>query len=219
MFFFSSYMTIALLITFFLCFSLFALWLSAKRKAEFDRSLELVFLRILIPKKESDQDEKKETTRDFREYIGLTEQLFSSLRTIYSSSMSAKMFGQKCLSFEYVAHKGEIFFFVVVPRPLKELVEKQITSFFSDAIIDEEEEMDIFADRKVARAQSLGLKKPFYLSIKTHQKLESDPINALTNALSKMGAEESCAIQILLSPIEDGWQKKGEVFMKKFSKK
>jgi len=194
-------------------------WMFLRRKIEFERSVEMVFFRVLIPKKESDQDEKKETTRDFREYIGLTEQLLSSLKAIYSGSLRAKIFGQQYISLEYVTHLGEISFLVVTPKAMRNLVEKQITSFFSDAVIDEIEEMDIFKDRQSAGAVMIGLKKPFYMGIKTHQKLESDPINAITNALSKLQSDESCVVQILLRPVADGWQKKGEKFMKAYAKK
>ena len=41
----------------------------------------MTFLRILIPKKDSEMDEKKETVRDFKEQISLMEQLLSSLKT------------------------------------------------------------------------------------------------------------------------------------------
>jgi hypothetical protein len=37
--------------------------------------------------------------------------------------------------------------------------------------------------------------------------LESDPINNITNALSKLEEDESAVIQILLKPIQDDWQK------------
>jgi len=47
---------------------------------------------------------------------------------------------------------------------------------------------------------------PFFFPIKTYQKLESDPINNITNAFSKLEDDESAAIQIVLKPIDDDWQ-------------
>jgi hypothetical protein len=44
------------------------------------------------------------------------------------------------------------------------------------------------------------------LPIKTYQKLESDPINNIVNAFSKLEEDESGVIQILLKPIDDDWQ-------------
>jgi len=37
--------------------------------------------------------------------------------------------------------------------------------------------------------------------------LESDPINNITSALSKLEEDESASVQILLKPIDDDWQK------------
>jgi len=55
-------------------------------------------------------------------------------------------------------------------------------------------------------ATYLNTKKLFFFPIKTYQKLESDPINNITNAFSKLEEDESAAIQILLRPIDDDWQ-------------
>lgn len=63
---------------------LFIVFLYTKRRIDFRRSIDMVFLRILIPKKESEQDDRKETTRDFKEQISLMEQLLSSLKSLHS---------------------------------------------------------------------------------------------------------------------------------------
>lgn len=167
----------------------------------------MVFLRILIPKKESDQDEKKETVRDFKEQISLMEQLLSSLKSLHSGSWKSKIFGQDYISFEYIAYKQEIYFYVVIPKKAKNLIEKQISAFYSDAVIDEAEEIDIFKDKKVVKWVELVLKKSFVYPIRTYQKLESDPMNTITSTLGKLGEWEAASVQILLSPISDTWQK------------
>jgi hypothetical protein len=51
---------------------------------DFNRSINATFLKILIPKKESDLDEKKETIKDFKEQISLMEQLLVSFKSMYS---------------------------------------------------------------------------------------------------------------------------------------
>ncbi|MDP2104032.1 MAG: DUF87 domain-containing protein, partial [Candidatus Gracilibacteria bacterium] len=181
--------------------------LYGKRRYDFRRSIDMVFLRILIPKKESDQDEKKETVRDFKEQISLMEQLLSSLKAIHTKSLRSWIFGQDYISFEYIAYGQEIHFFVVVPKKAKNLIEKQISAFYSDAVIDEVDEIDIFANKKVVRAVELVLKKPFVYPIRTYQKLESDPMNTITSTLGKLGEGEAASVQILLSPISDTWQK------------
>jgi hypothetical protein len=44
----------------------------------------MAFLRVLIPKKDSEQDERKDTTRDFKEQVSLMEQLLASLKSLHS---------------------------------------------------------------------------------------------------------------------------------------
>lgn len=187
--------------------SLSIVFLYTKRRIDFRRSIDMVFLRILIPKKESEQDERKETTRDFKEQISLMEQLLASLKSLHSGGLRSKLFGQDYLSLEYVAHKQEIYFYVVVPKKAKNLIEKQISAFYPDAVIDETEELDIFQDKKVMKGVELVLSKSFHYPIKTYQKLESDPMNTLLSTLGKLGETEAASIQILLSPISDTWQK------------
>ncbi|EKD66707.1 MAG: hypothetical protein ACD_49C00021G0022 [uncultured bacterium (gcode 4)] len=211
-------MTIEILVILIIAIWGYFAYFSLRKKSDFKRSLNMTFLRILIPKKDSEMDEKKETVRDFKEQISLMEQLLSSLKTIYSGSFKSKFFGQDYISLEYLAANREINFYLVVPKKAQNLVEKQITGFYPDAIIDEVQEYNIFKNRKVVKAISLSLKKDFFLPIKTYQKLESDPINNITNAFSKLSQFEACSVQILLKPSSDDWQNKTEKALKQLKK-
>ena len=185
----------------------FAIVFFLRKRHNFKRALNLTFLKVTLPKKESDLDEKKETTKDFKEQIALMEQLLASLKSIYSNKILTKILGQDIISFEYIAYEWEIFFYVVIPKKYKALIEKQINSFYVDAVIEEDIEPNIFENKKYIEWTYINTKKDFFLPFKTYQKLESDPINNITNALSKLEEAESAAIQILLKPVDDDWQK------------
>ncbi len=200
---FYSYTTIAIILFIIIFITIKIL----RKKIDFNRTLNLTFLKITLPKKDSDLDEKQETLKDFKEAISIMEQLFSSLKSIYSGKILKKILWQDTLSFEYVAHNSEILFYIVIPKNYKYLIEKQINGFFTDAIIEETTEVNIFANRKYHEWTYLYTEKDFSFPIKTYQKLESDPINNITNALSKLEEDESAVIQILLKPIQDDWQK------------
>lgn len=174
----------------------------------YKHTLDTVFLRVTLPKKDSDNDAKKETTKDFKEMVGLMEQLLASLKSTYSGKILKKILGQDTLSFEYVAHDHEIFFYVTCSKNYKKLLEKQINGFYPDAIVEETKEINIFLERKHASSAYIYTKKRFYYPIKTYQKLESDPINNITNAFSKLDDDQSAVIQIMLKPIDDDWQGK-----------
>lgn len=159
-----------------------------------------------MPRKNSDLDEKQETQKDFKETAALMEQLLSSLKSIYSGKIKKKILWQDFLSLEYIAHEWQIFFYVVCPKEYKDLIEKQINWFYPDAIIEETKEINIFKNRKYYEWTYLFTQKPYYFPIKTYQKLESDPINNITNAFSKLEEDESAAVQLLIKPISDDWQ-------------
>lgn len=160
-------------------------YLSLRRKLAFQRSIEMTFLRVIIARKDSDQDEKHDTVKDFREQISIMEQLLASMKSLYKSTVSGWLFGQEYISLEYVAHKQEIYFYIVVPKHSKLLVEKQILGFYPDAFIEETEEVNIFEGRSVVTGEIMKLKKPDHFPIRTYQKLESDSMNAILSAFGK----------------------------------
>lgn len=181
-------------------------YLRAKR--DFKRSLDMAFLRVMMPKKDSDLDEKRETIKDFKEMISLMEQLLASLKTIYSRKILYKILGQDLISLEYVSINNQLYFYIVVPKNYKNLVEKQINWFYPDAVIEETQEINIFEKKKYSETTHIYLTKEYAYPIKTYQKLESDPINNITNAFSKLEEDESATIQIMLKPVSDDWQDK-----------
>jgi hypothetical protein len=135
------------------CTSLVGIFLYLKLRKRFEekRSRNMSFLRVMISRKDSDLDEKQDTVKDFREQISIMEQLLASLKSLYSPSFRSWLYGQDYLSLEYVAHQEEIYFYIVVPKKSKMLVEKQITGFYPDCAIEETEEINIFEGRKVVR--------------------------------------------------------------------
>ena len=135
--------------------------------------------------------------------------LFESLHAIYSSDYVNLITGQDFFSCEYVVLEGLLRFFVVVPRKLRSLVEKQITAFYSDVFIDQVEDYSIFREGYRSSGMYVRLAKPNMYPVRTYQFLGSDPFNNIANTLSKISPDEGVAIQIMLRPLPDGWQKKG----------
>jgi len=181
-----------------------------RRLADRKREEDLVFLQLLVPKKESREEKDAESDqfgKDFKEVIGVMDHLYQSLHSIKKGGMKTKWTGQPFFSLEYAALAGEILFFVVCPRRIAPLVEKQITSFYPDTIIDEVEDYNIFTEHSMTSAKSLFPKKPYTAVFKTYQSQKSDPLNAITNAFSKLKSDEGAAVQFVLRPA-DGWQKK-----------
>ena len=180
--------------------------------ADKDRMLNMVFLRIMVPKKESkedQQDEQGSRGTDFKEPIGVASQLFESLHSIYSGKLKSYFIGQDFFSLEYAATENQISFYIVAPRDLKSLIEKQVTATYPDAYIDEVEDYNLFQEGGKYAATTLQLSKDYIYPIRTAEYMNSDPLNNLTNALSKLSYDDGAAIQFVVRPKKDGWQKRG----------
>jgi hypothetical protein len=191
-----------------------ALILLSRILADRRRMRQLVFLQILMPKKEGKDDKEKaseefSTGKTFKDVVGVMDHLFNSLYSIYDSHKIRRFFSaQPFFSVEYAALDGEILFYFVVPRPLVSMVEKQVTSFYPDAVIDEVEDYNIFTKESHTSSTYLLPTRPCYFPLKTYETLKSDPLNAITNAFSKLEKDEGAAVQIILRPKKSGWHKK-----------
>lgn len=183
-------------------------WWQYRKNIAKRRSEEMAFLRVTMARKDSDTDEKNDTIRDFKEQISLMEQLLSSLKSLYRGSFSGWLFGQDYISFEYTAHKNEIYFYIIIPKHAKLLVEKQIIGFYPDCFIEETDEVNIFQKREYITGEALILKKNEEFPIRTYQKLEADAMNAILSALGRLDEHTSATIQILLKPEDDDWQQR-----------
>ena len=191
-------------------FLLHRMWMDRKRMED------LVFLQLLVPIKESKEDketgsEQFSTGQDFKEVLGVMDHLYRSMYSAYNTKLSRFWKGQSFFSLEYAALAGEILFFVVCPRSIAPLIEKQITSFYPDTVIDEVEDYNIFTNKSVASAQVLLPTKTYTNVFRTYEELKSDPLNTITNAFSKLSITEGAAIQFVLRPHKSGWQKKLQV--------
>ena len=197
---------------------LFFFWWQYRKNIAKRRSKEMAFLRVVMARKDSDSDEKKETIRDFKEQISLMEQLLSNLKSLYRGNFVGWLLGQEYISFEYTAHANEIYFYLVVPRKSKLLVEKQIIGFYPDCLIEETSEINIFENRKSVLGEAMILKKDDEFPIRTYQKLESDSMNAILSALGRLSENTSATIQILLKPEDDNWQNRIKKMIRKEEK-
>ena len=186
-----------------------------RRAHSIGRSYRMTFLKVAIPKKESKEDRERDTeafssaSHDFKDVVGVMSQFFDSLHSIYSSMYTAKFKGQPFLSMEYAVVDDLIDFYFVCPSELTSTIEKKLTGFFSDVYIEEVEDYNIFRENSKVFGRHIFCVKPPMYPIRHAEFLNSDPINNIVNSLSKIEPDEGAALQILVKPMNDGWQKKG----------
>ena len=177
------------------------------------RERELVFLQILTPRKESKEDKEQEseqysTGKSFKDVVGVMDHLFQTLSSLKIGGIKRYWKGSHFFSLEYAALAGEILTFIVAPRRIVPLIEKQITSFYPDAVIDVVEDYNIFTKNSVTAATYMNPSKSFEFPFRTYEHLKSDAYNSVTNAFSKLKTDEGAAVQIVVRPAKSGWQKK-----------
>lgn len=187
---------------------LFVAWY--KHRDREDKSLEMVTLQIAVP-------------RDNEIKIDAMEQVFSSLASIKKGS--PYWFGwfswlvvQPHISFEIVARKDDIKFYIVVPEKLRDLVEKQIHGGYPGAEIKIVDEPVIFDEAGQVEYSWLVLRNASYNPLNVYKNLATDPMASLTSALAKMGDGEGAHVQILIAPADSKWKGKGRAWIAKTKK-
>lgn len=205
---------ITVLVLFGLALILPAVIVFSRFRANKQRCLSMTFLKIRIPKNESKEDKEREADsmgaqRDFKETLGVMKQLFESLYALEESKWIKWFVGQDFLSFEYVVQDNQIDFYVVLPRKLMTVVEKQITSFYPECFVEEVPDYNLFQENSKVAYCFMHLAKESIFPIRTYQRMTADPLNNITNVLSKFEAHEGAAIQVMIRPETSNWQAKG----------
>jgi hypothetical protein len=187
-------------------------------KMKLNKSLNstLDVIKVSKPKKPDSYQDSEKKTQGEKEEISIMEQLFATLANIQTERnfLWRFLYGPPQITLEMaVPSDGEqISFYVSMPRKLKELVEKQIHSFYSGAHIERVDDYTIFRPNGYTAGSWLKLKKNSAFPIKTYQRLESDPLHNLANAFSKLeDPEEGACLQVVFRKSTDGSVKsKGE---------
>lgn len=184
-----------------------AVLLLRRRTQQQRQELDKKALKIILPKPAVASEER----RDPKEIIGVMEPVFAALHHYFEHNVWKRFWhGQPTFTFEIVANNSEIFFYVFVPVAYLQQIEHQIHAQYPTAHIEIAHDYDVFVDQEGGSAiGALKLNRQFIFPIRTYKTLESDPLSALTSTLSKIG-EGKAAIQILIQPANQIWQKSTE---------
>jgi len=203
--------TIILLVTVALFSGIFLVMRSFFRfryQIKYSVNMELEIIRVAKVEKEPSSGSEAES---WKEEVSAMEQLLVSLAKlkIKKSFFSGIFYNPPYVSLEIAnpSNSEEIFFYVAVPKKFRESIEKQIHSYFSNASIEKVSEYTIFSPKSYTATTVLELKNKYALPIKTYEHMDVDPLNEITNSLSKFKTEEEGAsVQLVLVPAEDGWR-------------
>ncbi len=178
----------------------YMLFLAWKYRNREQHSLDTVLLQVAVP-------------RDNEIKIDAAEQMFASLHSLYHDDKLAFLKPQEHLSFEIVAKREDVRFYVAIPKKHKDLVEKQIHGSYPGADVREVEEYNIFSENGKVAFAALRLKNANFCPIRIYKDLPVDPLSTITSVLAKMGEGEGAAIQVLVQPTGGKWRRQGRGYI------
>ncbi|MEK7618067.1 MAG: type IV secretory system conjugative DNA transfer family protein [Patescibacteria group bacterium] len=170
------------------------------------RTMDWVFLEIQMPKESSEEKEQQrvKAEEEKKHMISVGEQLFTTLSE--SGNSRGWLKGKDYYSFEIACTEKKISFFINCPKHLQQLVEKQLQAQYPHAFLEQVRGYNPFQKGAEVEVRELCLNKKYVYPFRTYKITETDPLNALTNAMSKLQENEGAAIQYVISPAGTGWQ-------------
>ncbi|MGK2849193.1 MAG: type IV secretory system conjugative DNA transfer family protein [Minisyncoccota bacterium] len=180
-------------------------------------NMDLEMVRVIRKQKPEGGNQGAEA---WKEEILAMEQLLSSLTTLkVKGSIIKRLFFDTPTMVLEIANPSsseEIFFYLSFPKRFRESAEKQIHSFFPQAVIEKVSDYTIFSPDNVTAVSVLELTHQQPLPLRTYRTVDIDPLNEISNALSKLKTvEEGAAIQILLTGSGSHWRKEGKIIAQK----
>ncbi|MBI3232161.1 MAG: type IV secretory system conjugative DNA transfer family protein [Candidatus Doudnabacteria bacterium] len=170
------------------------------------RTMDWVFLEIQMPKENAEEKEQQrvKTEEEKKHLIAVGEQLFTTLSE--SGHSKGWLKGKDYYSFEIACTDKKISFFINCPKHLQQLVEKQLQAQYPHAFVEQVRGYNPFQKDGSVEVQELQLSKQYVYPFRTYKNTETDPLNALTNAMSKLFENEGAAIQYVIAPAGTSWQ-------------
>lgn len=177
------------------------------------QTLQMKVLRITIPQHAGDKENQQRTVR---EQLAKVEDLYVSLGAIqpyryanvFRNAWSTFWYGRgDHIALEIVVQQSVLSLYVATPAHLRQFVEQQIHGQYKLAHVEEVPDYNIFSPHGKVFGGYLGLKKRSLFPLRTYQKFEDDPLDAIFTALSRLPRDQAAAVQILIRPASPSWQR------------
>lgn len=187
-----------------------------------ERGLKMVPLLIHLPPGSDDTEVGSRDVREvIQEKVSQAEAMYSIIASTATKGFKSNFYGQRHIAFEIVGHSGVVNFYAFVPVALTELVKQAILSSYPTAQLEEVEEHNIFSQTgKIAGTTGgeLTLSKEYPYPIATASETKRDAMQSILNALANLGEEDGAAIQLLIRPAKEGWDKRSKDLVAKTKK-
>ncbi|MDP3986383.1 MAG: type IV secretion system DNA-binding domain-containing protein [Candidatus Veblenbacteria bacterium] len=176
-------------------------------------SLGMTTLLVLVPRQPMTPEGKPVALdhRTFQEQLGVGEVLWSALGGLHAQGGLLNWLKGRTdhLALEVVAQEGMVSFYLVVSEGLRTFVEQEVHAVYPLAVLQEVADYNVFLPRGVSLGTSLHLSRASAFPLKTYRQLESDPMESMLNALSKVAAPDSAAVQLVVRSAPRRWRRHG----------
>ena len=177
----------------------------------YERGLKMVPLYIHIPPAGDDLEGNGRDERDItEEVLSQAQVMYNIIASTATKGFKSRIYGQRHVSFEVVAHEGLVHYYVVAPVIMVDVITQAVAAAYPSARLEEVSERNIFNPAGKMSGTIGGeftLKKNFAHPIATYQETKRDAARAMLNALSAASREDGIGIQILIRPAYTGWSK------------
>ena len=152
--------------------------------------------------------------RDNEIEVQAAEQMYAGIASLYKGGRINNIKKiQDFVSIEIVGFPELIKFYIVCPKKHEMLIQKLIHGVYPSAEVKMTREYNIFAEGSYVSYAELKLGKDNHFPIRTHESLKADSLSILSSAMARFRAGEAGAIQIVISPADPKWTKKGRKFL------
>jgi len=168
-------------------------------------------LRVTLPKEQQeDENAQSLSAEQVKERIAIAEIFFSTLGGVKAQrGWNAFWYGRNDhFALEIVADKeGLVTFYAAVPLFQQQYFVQQVQAQYESAELEEVEDYNIFEPQGVVYGSRLKLKKSYIFSVNTYDKMESDPLNSITNVLSQFEKQEGAVVQFVVRSARPEWHR------------
>jgi hypothetical protein len=188
-----------------------------KSQSRSSKAFNRVVMRVMVPKERKSEGQGGQVGADDRleqvkEEIAITDTFFSTIAGLRAQKgLWYWLVGRTDhFSFEIVVHNQMISFYADVPRKMQQFFQQQIHAQFPQAQIDEMTDYNIFSEKSAIIGAYVTNTEHDAFPFKTYKDMESDPLSALLNPLSKItGDDDAAAIQFVIYSAHKKWRRKG----------
>lgn len=167
------------------------------------KNINKVFFEVRLP--QNNENEISAAEQMFAGLIGISKKL-TGMKKYFDAKAS--------VSFEVVAFKDNIRFFVVCSSKIAGLVDRQINGTYPTAEILQSKEYNLFPDDSKVAYAALKLDKEARVPVRTYEDLPVDTLSTLLDAFSKLQHGEAAAFQVVVTPSGSEWRNDAKKYIK-----